>query len=77
MANLPRPDCIELKGKPATVDISFEKLGFEGKKSKQVASRSDIGLREGFEKQIKLYLSLFRDYRAENLPNVTPFMLEL
>lgn len=42
MANLPRPDCIELKGKPATVDISFEKLGFEGKKSKQVASRSII-----------------------------------
>lgn len=40
-----------LKGKPASVDISFKKHGCEGKKSKQVASRADTGLREGFEKK--------------------------
>lgn len=37
-----------MKGRPTSVDISCEKPSCEGKKSKQVASRADTGLREGF-----------------------------
>lgn len=35
----------------SNLDISLEKLGCEEKRN-QVASRTDIGLREGFEKKL-------------------------